>query len=119
LEKSFLRKLTPKRKFDELFYRDIKDLPQYEKYEYLKEYLIMFNYNFEANLFIKNAIDKVINFFFDRSKWRGLYKTLDDIIRLNMNFKTIGNENTKISNSFSKESFGNETEELRVRFVII
>jgi hypothetical protein len=116
LEKSFLRKLVPKRKFDENFYREIKDLQQIEKYQFLKDYLMMLNYNFE-NFVVKNSIEKVLNFFINRSKWKGLYKTRDDIIRLNMNFKTIGNENTKVdSRSFNSKVSINETEELRVRF---
>jgi hypothetical protein len=79
--------------------------------------MVILGYGFDANQFIKNSIDKVIGFFYDRSKWKGLYKTRDDLIRLNMNFKTIGNENTKVdSHSFS---IGNETEELRVRLYII
>jgi hypothetical protein len=77
---------------------------------------MMLNYNFE-NFVVKNSIEKVLNFFINRSKWKGLYKTRDDIIRLNMNFKTIGNENTKVdSRSFNSKVSINETEELRVRF---
>jgi hypothetical protein len=121
LEKWFLRKLKPQRKFDENFYRNIKDLQQNEKFQYLKDYLMMLGYNFETNILVKNSIEKVLSFFINRSNWRSLYKIKEDMIKLNMNFKTIGNENTKVeSNSNTKVCVSiNETEELRVTYILI
>mgnify|MGYP000370251211 CR=1 FL=1 len=108
IEKSFLKKI--KRKFDENFYKNIKDLHQYEKFQYLEDYLENLGYNFESNSILRKSIDTVMTFFTNRSTWKKLYKVKDDIIKLNLNFKTIGCE--------THESFQNslnETEELKVR----
>jgi hypothetical protein len=121
LEKSFLRRLTPRLKFDEAFYREIKDLQQFEKFKFLSSYLSKLNYNFESNTSVKSSLERVITFFNNRSKWRELYKAREELLKLNMNFKTIGNDNTKVeSNSFNNsKSVNNETEELRVRLFFI
>jgi hypothetical protein len=119
-----MRKLVPRKKFDENFFKQIKDFSQIEKYYYLKEYLRRLNYNFDSNnnQIVKSCIEKVLDFFNNRSKWKSLYKATEDIIRLNTNFKTIiGYENTKVgeSHSFNSKLSINETEELRVRLFII
>jgi hypothetical protein len=120
LDKSFLRRLTPRRKLDEQFYRQIKDLQQHDKFTFLENYLLRLNYNFETNVLVKNSLERVIDFFNNRSKWKALYKARDDIIRLNMNFKIIGNDNTKVdTHSFNSKISINETEDLRVRIYII
>jgi hypothetical protein len=112
-----MKKLVPRRKFDENFFKQIKDLPQYEKYQYLNNYLRKLNYNFESNnnQIVKGCLEKVYDFFNNRSKWKCLYKAKEEILRLNTNFKTvIGHENhTKESHTFNSKASINETEELR------
>jgi hypothetical protein len=112
IEKSFLKKI--RKRFDENFYKNIKDLQQYEKFQFLEDFLQNMNYSFESNSILKKSINTVLTFFTNRSTWKKLYRVKDDIIKLNLNFKTIGCE--------THESFQNsinETEELKVRLYYI
>jgi hypothetical protein len=124
VEKSFLKKLSPRRAFDENFYSNIKDLGQFEKYQYLKDWLLSLGYNFDSNLKCKNIFDRVFNFFQNRSKWKSLYKARDDIIKMSMGYKEVEGDSkldhNKLFRKSSKEITSvNETDELRVEKYIL
>ena len=110
--------------FDKEFYLNIRDLPQCDKYTYLRNYLIKKNFSLDANLQLKSIFESVTTFFGNRSKWRSLFRARDEIIKMNMNFKESDSfrdyKNTEYNKYYltSKECSVNETDELKVRILI-
>lgn len=120
LEKSYIRKIKGNSNIEGDFYVKIKDLEQSEKFNYLVDHMTKINYNFEANIQVKNIFDSIINFFTNRSKWKNLYKAKDEILKLTANFKEIdmGRKDSKVMTQHS-QSVVNETDELKVNILFI
>ena len=115
----YIEKTQKKTKlFGKEFYMSIKDLPQIEKYQQLKNHLARKNFNIEANVQLKSIFDCVLAFFNNRSKWRNLFQAREEIIKLNLSHKeTESNKNTESNNNLnytSKAASLNETDELKV-----
>lgn len=79
--------MDKKKYYDEDFSRKIKDLSHNKKFNFLREYLVENNYDFEKNHIVKEIFETVIVFFNNRTKWKLLQKARDDIQKLNLEIK--------------------------------
>lgn len=92
-DKTFFCKLENKKCYDAEFSRKIKDLSHNKKFNFLREFLLENNYDFQKNLMIADIFETVLVFFNNRTKWKLLQKAKDDMQKLNLEIKDNLSEN--------------------------
>jgi len=84
----------------EVYFNNVLNMSQEEKFHALKEYLDKNSFNYEKYAMISNTFEKVFNFLNDRSKWKELQTIQENLIKYN-------SENRKNSENSRKNTFQN------------
>lgn len=117
-DKTFFSKFDNKKCYDAEFSRKIKDLSHNKKFNFLREFLLENNYDFNKNKIINEIFDTVQVFFNNRTKWKLLQKAKDDIQKLNLEIKDNLSENANKADKSRSENYLDQNDDTHQYMVL-